>query len=95
MSEHSEHHVVSYGTFTLIWLGLLVLTAITVGVAGIHLGAWNTIVAMGIASLKASLVLLYFMHLRYESKLFIGMVLLTIVTVTIIFILTFIDIPFR
>jgi cytochrome c oxidase subunit 4 len=50
---------------------LLVLTAITVGASYIDLGSIlvNFVVAMLIASVKASLVLLYFMHMKYESKL--------------------------
>jgi cytochrome c oxidase subunit 4 len=48
---------------------LLGLTWLTVQVAGIDLGPWNTALALGIASLKASLVLLYFMHLRWSHRL--------------------------
>ena len=48
---------------------LLLLTGITVAVAGIDLGPWNTVVALAIAALKASLVLLYFMHLRWSHRL--------------------------
>jgi cytochrome c oxidase subunit 4 len=48
---------------------LLVLTGLTVMVARIDLGPWNTVVALAIAALKASLVLLYFMHLRWSHRL--------------------------
>jgi cytochrome c oxidase subunit 4 len=51
-----------------IFASLIVLTAATVLVARLDLGPLNTIVALGIASLKACLVLLYFMHLRYTGK---------------------------
>jgi cytochrome c oxidase subunit 4 len=55
-------HATVFGT-------LLLLTALTVLAAGIDLGPWNTVAALGIASLKASLVLLYFMHLRWSQRL--------------------------
>jgi len=47
----------------------MVLTAITVGVAYVHLGALNFPVALGIAIVKASLVILFFMHAKYSSRL--------------------------
>lgn len=52
-----------------IFAALLLLTGITVGVAYVDLGAANAIVAVAIAILKASLVLVYFMHLRFSSRL--------------------------
>jgi cytochrome c oxidase subunit 4 len=47
----------------------MVLTAITVGVAFIHLGTLNFPVALGIAIFKATLVILFFMHVKYSSRL--------------------------
>ena len=55
-NEHHEPHVVSYGQYILIWLGLLALTATTVAVAGVDLGRWVIITALGIASIKTGLV---------------------------------------
>ena len=46
---------------------LMVLTFITVAVSWVDLGNWNLVVALGIATVKASLVALYFMHLRYDN----------------------------
>jgi cytochrome c oxidase subunit IV len=66
--EH-EHHVVPPRVYLLILLSLLVLTATTTGVAYIDLGIFNPIIALAIACLKAVLVVLFFMHLRYSSKL--------------------------
>jgi cytochrome c oxidase subunit 4 len=64
MSEHILSTKLYYG----IWIGLLVLTATTVGVAHIDLGPWNIVVALAIASLKAVLVILFFMHVKYTSE---------------------------
>ena len=62
-------HIVPRGTYFLIFAALLVLTAVTVAVAYLDLGPLNTIVAMSIASIKATLIVLYFMHARYGSRL--------------------------
>jgi cytochrome c oxidase subunit 4 len=53
----------------MVFVSLLVLTATTVAVAFVDLGPLNNLVAMGIAGLKASLVILFFMHVRYSTKL--------------------------
>jgi cytochrome c oxidase subunit IV len=62
-------HVVPLKVYVGIFLALLALTALTVWVSGHDYGAWNTPFALGIAALKATLVLLYFMHVRYSSRL--------------------------
>ena len=64
-----EHHLVGPKIYGLILLVLLVLTATTTGVAFLDLGIWNPVVALAIACIKAVLVILFFMHLRYSSKL--------------------------
>ena len=62
-------HVSSIKLYVGIFLTLMVLTAITIVVAYVNLGAWNKVVALGIASTKATLVVLYFMHVKYASRL--------------------------
>jgi cytochrome c oxidase subunit 4 len=52
-----------------IFAALMVGTALTVWIAYYDLGRWNAIVALSIAVFKATLVVLYFMHVRYSSKL--------------------------
>lgn len=47
---------------------LLVLTVITVAVAQVNLGRMNVVVAIGIACVKASVVAMWFMHLRYDKR---------------------------
>jgi len=64
-----EHHIVGYGTYVLVWITLMILTAITVWVSRHNFGVLNIVVALGIASIKASIVALFFMHLKYEDKL--------------------------
>ncbi len=94
MDEH-KHEPVPYRTFIHIWIALLALTGITVAVSRVHLGALNIWVALTIASLKSSLVILVFMHLRQESKLF-KICLVIMLTILAIFIgMTFTDVLYR
>jgi cytochrome c oxidase subunit 4 len=62
-------HVVSVGTYVAVFLALLVLTGVTVWAAGHDFGNMNTLVALGIATTKAVLVVLFFMHVKYSSRL--------------------------
>jgi cytochrome c oxidase subunit 4 len=81
-SSHPPHptaHVVTFRLLAIIWLSLVGLTVVTVAVAAVNLGRLNLVMALGIATVKASLVLLYFMHLRWDRPfngvLFISMLL--------------------
>ena len=64
-----SEHIVSRKVYFLIFGALMVFTAITVIVAKLDLGPFNTVVALTIAVCKALLVILYFMHVRYSSRL--------------------------
>ena len=64
-----SEHVVSRKVYFAIFGALMVLTGVTVSVANLDLGRWNAVVALSIAVIKATLVVLYFMHVRYSSKL--------------------------
>ena len=68
-------HVVPKKLYFLVFAALIVFTGLTTGVAFVNLGKWNTVVALAIAVSKASLVVLFFMHLRWSSGL-VRMVLL-------------------
>jgi len=59
----------AYRTYIIVWIALLILTVLTWGISYINLGMGNVAVALLIASLKAALVALFFMHLRYENRL--------------------------
>ena len=65
----STHHVVSWKVYLAVFLALVVLTVITVQVAGHDFGELNLVVALAVAVTKATLVVLYFMHARYSPKL--------------------------
>lgn len=66
--DSNEQHLMSYKTLGLVLTALLLLTGITVRVSFLDLGRFNVPIALGIACTKASLVLLFFMHLKYEGK---------------------------
>ena len=62
--------IVSVRTYVVVWASLIMLTLITTGAAFIDLGGeWNTVTAVAIAVVKTLLVVVYFMHLRYSSRL--------------------------
>ena len=62
-------HVVPRKIYFAVFAALIVLTATTTAVSFADLGPWNTVVALGIAFLKATLVVLFFMHVKYSPRL--------------------------
>jgi cytochrome c oxidase subunit IV len=62
-------HIVSIRTYLLIFISLMILLGITIGAAYSDLGELNLAVAMLIAVVKAALIILFFMHVRYGRKL--------------------------
>lgn len=84
-------HIAAKTTYVAIFASLMVLTGVTVAVAFINLGALNFPVALGIAIIKATLVVLFFMHLKYSSKLTKMVVGLAIFFLGIMFALTLTD----
>ncbi len=65
----STEHIVPIRIYLLIFTALVVLTAVTVTVAFVDLGPMNVVVMLGIAAVKATLVVLYFMHVRFTNRL--------------------------
>jgi cytochrome c oxidase subunit 4 len=92
--HHEEEHVghivsmpVMIGTF----LALLILTFITVAVTRVDLGDMNIVIAIAIATVKASLVAMYFMHLRYDAP-FNGIILvISLVAVAFFIVMALVD----
>jgi cytochrome c oxidase subunit IV len=68
MPEHVSEHISPVGSSVAIWIVLLVCTGATVGAAFIDLGPFNIVVALGIATIKATLVVLFFMHVKYTHE---------------------------
>ena len=86
----------NYQTYILVWLGLVILTAITVSMAGMNFGRLSILIVLLIAAIKSGLVLSYFMHLKYETGLLLKLMIPIVLAVLTVFIgLTFTDIAFR
>jgi len=94
--HHHEPHVVPDSLFISIFVALLVLTAVTVGVTYFDFGATiNIVVAMAVASLKALLVVLFFMHLKYEDSDVVKYAIFPIVLLGVFLAGIFLDAPTR
>lgn len=63
------HHVVPIKVYLGVFVALMVLMAATVGAAFLDLGIFNNVIALVIAMAKTALIMLFFMHLRYSSRL--------------------------
>jgi cytochrome c oxidase subunit 4 len=74
-----SEHVVSLKANVAVWVALLVLTGVTTGIAFVDLGPLNTIVALVIATCKALLVVLIFMHVKYASDKLVKVVVISAV----------------
>jgi cytochrome c oxidase subunit 4 len=67
--EHADHHIVTPVQYAMVFAALLIGTVLTVVAARIDLWVFNPIIALGIACTKAVIVILFFMHVKYQSKL--------------------------
>jgi cytochrome c oxidase subunit IV len=102
--ENSEHgsdqhsdigHAGHIGLYFKILLVLLFLTVATVGIAQVDFGSANLVIAMLVASVKALLVAMFFMHLKYEDKIIWLYAVIPIILLLIMLIGVFIDSPMR
>lgn len=69
MSEH-DIHVVPYKSNVLIWIDLLILTFVTIEIAQFNFHDLTVVIALLVASMKTYLVGYFFMHLKFENKMF-------------------------
>ena len=87
----SSVHTSSPGAYLAVFAALLTLTAATVWVASFDLGVYNDVAAMGIAAIKATLVALIFMNVRFSTKMTKLTVIAGLMWLLIFFLLTFAD----
>jgi cytochrome c oxidase subunit 4 len=85
------HHIVPKRVYYVIFGVLMLCTYLTVQIAFLDLGPLNTIAALGIAVFKATLVVLFFMHVRYSTKLTWAVVMGSIFWLAILLALTMAD----
>jgi cytochrome c oxidase subunit 4 len=96
MDTHDEkQHIIDYRVLAAVLTSLLVLTAITVGVSYVDMGFLNVPITLLIASVKATLVLLFFMHLKNEGKVIAVSFTSTVIFLCIMISFTFWDVAFR
>lgn len=95
MASHSHsdkhEHITTYKTYFIIWAALMVLTVITVYVSYIDFGTMNVVIAMAVASLKAALVALFFMHLKFEDSITWVFALFPLALLFLLITMTFVD----
>lgn len=101
MSEHAHSHSHNHASqndwkvYLGVLIALLILTVITVFVAGFDFGSLNVIVALAIATIKASLVALVFMHLRHDKPVNAIIFLSALLFLSFLLILCLIDVNSR
>jgi cytochrome c oxidase subunit 4 len=93
--QSHQEHLVPYKLYVQVWAALVVLTVVTVTVAYVDMKHVTVLTAMLIATAKAALVVLYFMHLRFEERLYLYMILAVLVTYAVFVGLTFVDYWYR
>ena len=86
MDKSETKHINGYGVYILVWVSLLVLTSLTVSVAGINFEQYTLFIALTIAAIKSYLVITIFMHIKFDDPIF---------KFFVIFVLTFVDYSFR
>ena len=95
MTTDSAEHIVSYGKLAAVWLALLALTASTVLITRVDLGAGKVWAALFIACVKSGLVIAFFMHMKYEARLFRIILFVALVTLATFIGITFFDVLYR
>jgi cytochrome c oxidase subunit 4 len=91
----SSQHISSYGSLTKVWLGLLLMSGLTVYVSRHSLGIIHVLGPMAIALAKAGLVIAFFMHMRNEGRLLRWLLLIPLLCLAIFIGFTFFDVGYR
>jgi len=96
MSKNDEkQHIVPYRTFLLVLLALLAFTFISIGATSYNLGPVTVLIALLLATFKTILVLTYFMHLKWDVKMFGILVAAVLALISVVIFITFLDYLFR
>jgi cytochrome c oxidase subunit IV len=95
MSNTEKNHIVPYHTYVVILLVLLSFTALSILVTSYDLGPLAVSAALVFATLKTTLVFLYFMHLKFDQPIYRYMVSVVLLVFVIVIVITFLDYFFR
>ncbi len=93
--ENEKIHIIPYRTFLLVLALLISLTLISVLLTQISLGTLTVAVALLIATVKSAFVLMIFMHLKFESKMFRFAVIAVFLLIASVIIITLLDYLYR
>jgi cytochrome c oxidase subunit IV len=93
--SQEKHHISSYKSHVLVLLALMVLTFATVAITRVELGPLNILAAMLIAGAKAAIVLIWFMHLRFDDRIYAIFTAFVFVLFLLVLFVTFFDYSYR
>ena len=93
--QMGHHHVSSSAMFAKVLVTLLFLTVLTVVASRFHFGAANMLIAMAIASIKASLVIAFFMHMKWDTAINKIVFLSSFLFLSLLFLFTLSDLSTR
>ncbi|MDA8240785.1 MAG: cytochrome C oxidase subunit IV family protein [Nitrospiraceae bacterium] len=94
-ATESQDHISSYRTYFFIWAALMLLLVATIAVAKVEVSRYSVLLNLFIATVKAGLVLFFFMHLKYENWFLKGVLFMVLVMLAIVIGLTFSDVWYR
>jgi cytochrome c oxidase subunit 4 len=90
-----KHHIIPHKTLLTVLGVLIAITLLSVAITQIELSRWSGAAALLLAGIKSTLVLLIFMHLKYDMRIFRVMVGLIIALVVVVMVVTMLDYFFR
>ncbi len=95
MEKDQHTHIVKYRTYVYVLIALLFMTFVSVAVTEIDLGPYTVTMALLLASIKSLLVLLIFMHLKFDKKFYGIMVASVFLLLACVIVITFMDYLYR
>ncbi len=90
-----KHHIVPFKVHAIVLVALLIMTAVTILITHIELGPLTVTGALVIATIKATIVLTYFMHLKFDNRFYALMAIGVILVIGIVIFITFLDYLYR
>lgn len=88
-------HIGAYSTYLLVWAALMLLLAATIAVAKLNITSYSVLLNLFIATVKAGLVLFFFMHLKYERWFLKAVLFMVLATLAALIALFFADVWYR
>jgi cytochrome c oxidase subunit IV len=95
MGDNGKHTIVPYRTHILVLMTLVVLTVLSVAITAIDLGPLTVTAALVFATVKGIIVLIYFMHLKFDNIIYTIMLAFVMFSIISIIVITFLDYLFR